>query len=265
MNIFQRLYGRLLFLLGKIIEGFLSVLIFVASIIVSVFGSLGRSFFVTIGIGGCFLIFLFLGPLTWLLILNPVVLPVFLLLFFLFIILPILGTKLISYLEYIKYSITEYLYEMSRYFITGVNAKFSSYREYKDYYKKLEEEMKRREYQRQQAEQQRMWEERFRRWNEYQQQYRGSGSWGGYQQSGGGHTYQNPMSDFKNQYEEACDTLEVSYDADEYEIKLAYRKKAKEYHPDLNKDPGATEMFQKINSAYEFLNDDNINRYKSMN
>ena len=49
-----------------------------------------------------------------------------------------------------------------------------------------------------------------------------------------------------------------------YEIKLAYRKKAKKYHPDLNKSPDATEMFQRINEAYEFLSDENIERYKNI-
>ena len=58
--------------------------------------------------------------------------------------------------------------------------------------------------------------------------------------------------------------LGINYAADKYEIKLAYRKKAKEYHPDINKAANATEMFQKINDAYEFLNEDNIERYKKL-
>ena len=69
---------------------------------------------------------------------------------------------------------------------------------------------------------------------------------------------------FKDQYENACDTLGVNYTADKYEIKLAYRKMAKKYHPDLNKKEGAKEKFQKINAAYEFLNDTNVEMYKKM-
>ena len=34
-------------------------------------------------------------------------------------------------------------------------------------------------------------------------------------------------------------TLEVSEGANESEIKKAYRKLARQYHPDVNKDPGA--------------------------
>ncbi len=37
------------------------------------------------------------------------------------------------------------------------------------------------------------------------------------------------------------------------EIKKAYRVKAKEFHPDLNKSSDAKEKFIKINEAYEFL------------
>ena len=39
---------------------------------------------------------------------------------------------------------------------------------------------------------------------------------------------------------------------------------AKKYHPDLNKEEGAKEKFQKINAAYEFLNDTNVEMYKKM-
>jgi len=80
----------------------------------------------------------------------------------------------------------------------------------------------------------------------------------------GNYTYQNPSVEFKKKYEESCNLLGVGYDADKYEIKLAYRKKAKEYHPDINKSSNATEMFQKVSDAYEFLNDDNIERYKKL-
>ncbi|QMT98756.1 DnaJ domain-containing protein [Mycoplasma tullyi] len=44
------------------------------------------------------------------------------------------------------------------------------------------------------------------------------------------------------------------YDSND-DIRSAYRKLAKKYHPDLNKDPGAEEMFKKINHAYEILNE----------
>ncbi|WP_422444122.1 molecular chaperone DnaJ [Thermoanaerobacterium sp. DL9XJH110] len=50
--------------------------------------------------------------------------------------------------------------------------------------------------------------------------------------------------------------LGVSRDASEEEIKRAYRKLARQYHPDVNKDDkDAAEKFKEINEAYEVLKD----------
>jgi len=51
------------------------------------------------------------------------------------------------------------------------------------------------------------------------------------------------------------ETLEVSQNASESEIKKAYRKLARKYHPDVNKDKDAEEKFKEINAAYEVLSD----------
>lgn len=51
------------------------------------------------------------------------------------------------------------------------------------------------------------------------------------------------------------ETLEVSENATHDEIKKAYRKLARKYHPDVNKDPKAEEKFKEINAAYEVLSD----------
>ena len=51
------------------------------------------------------------------------------------------------------------------------------------------------------------------------------------------------------------ETLGVSKNATDQEIKSAFRKKAKQYHPDLNKDPGAEEKFKEIGEAYSVLSD----------
>jgi curved DNA-binding protein len=51
------------------------------------------------------------------------------------------------------------------------------------------------------------------------------------------------------------ETLEVSENANESEIKKAYRKLARQYHPDVNKDKDAEDKFKEINSAYEILSD----------
>ncbi|KAG4212088.1 hypothetical protein ERO13_A02G142300v2 [Gossypium hirsutum] len=50
--------------------------------------------------------------------------------------------------------------------------------------------------------------------------------------------------------------LGVSRNASKSEIKSAYRKLARSYHPDVNKDPGAETKFKEISNAYEVLSDD---------
>lgn len=61
------------------------------------------------------------------------------------------------------------------------------------------------------------------------------------------------MADKRDYYE----VLGVSKTATEQEIKSAFRKKAKQYHPDLNKDnPDAAEKFKEAQEAYEVLSDE---------
>jgi curved DNA-binding protein len=58
--------------------------------------------------------------------------------------------------------------------------------------------------------------------------------------------------DYKDYYQ----TLGVNRDADEKEIKRAYRKLARQHHPDVNPgDKKAEERFKEINEAYEVLSD----------
>jgi curved DNA-binding protein len=52
------------------------------------------------------------------------------------------------------------------------------------------------------------------------------------------------------------ETLGVSESASADEIKKAYRKLARKYHPDINKDESAIDKFKEINSAYEVLSDE---------
>lgn len=52
------------------------------------------------------------------------------------------------------------------------------------------------------------------------------------------------------------DTLEVSQNASADEIKKSYRRLARKYHPDINKEKGAEEKFKEINAAYEILSDE---------
>lgn len=59
------------------------------------------------------------------------------------------------------------------------------------------------------------------------------------------------MADKRDYY----DVLGISKDASDADIKKAYRKMAKKYHPDINKEPGAEDKFKEINEAYEVLSD----------
>ena len=62
------------------------------------------------------------------------------------------------------------------------------------------------------------------------------------------------MADKRDYYE----VLGVDKNASADEIKSAYRKKAKQFHPDLNKDdPKAAEKFKEAQEAYSVLSDDN--------
>lgn len=51
------------------------------------------------------------------------------------------------------------------------------------------------------------------------------------------------------------ETLGVNENASADEIKKAYRKLARKYHPDINKDESAVDKFKEINAAYEVLSD----------
>ncbi|MCK5853590.1 MAG: DnaJ domain-containing protein [Sulfurovaceae bacterium] len=51
------------------------------------------------------------------------------------------------------------------------------------------------------------------------------------------------------------ETLGVNEHAAADEIKKAYRKLARQYHPDVNKDESAIDKFKEINAAYEVLSD----------
>ena len=50
--------------------------------------------------------------------------------------------------------------------------------------------------------------------------------------------------------------LGVARTATPDEIKKAYRKLARQYHPDVNKDAGADDLFKELNAAYEILSDE---------
>lgn len=56
-------------------------------------------------------------------------------------------------------------------------------------------------------------------------------------------------------YQDYYQALGVPRDAGADDIRRAYRKLAREYHPDVNKDSGAEDRFKEISEAYEVLRD----------
>jgi curved DNA-binding protein len=56
-------------------------------------------------------------------------------------------------------------------------------------------------------------------------------------------------------YQDYYEALEVPRDASQDEIRQAYRRLARRYHPDVNKEPGAEDRFKQISEAYEVLRD----------
>lgn len=263
----KKIWGNLLFGLARFIDlvfggliGILSAAVGLVEGIRQLFLPLLTCFGFTIFSGGIFLI--------------PFINPGFLIFIMILVLFPFLGMTFVSFLDYGRYIFTEYLYDQADYYRLGKDSKkdFSHYGPaYRRQKMREEEEARRRAQEAQNA----RWEEIFKEF------YRQSGYGGqGYGQTGGQGYSQggyegyrnrqrqqgayNPFDDFKKKYKEACDTLGIPYDTDEYQAKLAYRKLAKKYHPDINKEAGATEKFQKINQAYEFLSRENIDRYKRM-
>ena len=280
----KKFLGHILNGVGKFIEVFLNIIIFLVQLATSICDGIKQMIAALFVGGGCLLL---------LFILNPVVLysitknKYIMTILFLSVVVPILGVKGVSYLKYIQYMATEYFYDKADFYLHGKKRTFDKISDYGKKYKAHIEELERLKKQREQEEREKAFEERFN--SAFGGTYYtfgedinfedlfGEGGFfdafnqGGYYYNQGSFNQQGNYNSqgqnyagigFKNSYEEAIRILGLTTDADKYEIKLKYRQLAKKYHPDLNKEEGAKEMFQKINNAYEFLSDENIERYK---
>ena len=69
------------------------------------------------------------------------------------------------------------------------------------------------------------------------------------------HFHLDPKQQQRPMARDYYEILGVSRDADKEEIKRAYRRLARKYHPDVNKEEGAEEHFKEINRAYEVLSE----------
>lgn len=261
--------------IGKFLDLLLTLLIVIVNIFVDLFSALRRFFLVVLSMGGCLVIFILLNPLSWIAIGRSWIFPIIILA----LVVPVLGSVSVSFLEYAHYTVTEFFYDRAEHYLYGKENHFENISGYsRAYWEQKERERLKREEERRKA-QEEEFNRRFRdfggfTWTTFDnfedfEEFFGNnnGNFGGYN-SGNYSGYSNQSANmgfgFKAQYEKYCDVLGVNYSADKYEVKLAYRKMAKKYHPDLNKEPGAKEKFQEINAAYEFLNDSNIERYKKM-
>ncbi len=267
----KKVWGNILFGLAKGIDTIIGILISALSVAVMVVENVRQFVFPIIGCFGLFFVGFIIIPLF-----NRKFLT-FLLVLMIF---PLLGRTFVNYLQYGRYVLTEYLYDKADFYRLG-KADAKNFSEYGFAYQREKMRAEQEERERQQKAQAQYWEEIFN--NFFRQSgfgsyedYRNSGNDRGdgygyqYGRQGGYEGYQNqqnaynPFDDFKGKYESACDTLGIPYETDEYQVKLAYRKMAKKYHPDINPSADATEVFKKVNAAYEFLSKENIDRYKRL-
>ncbi|MDO5301508.1 MAG: DnaJ domain-containing protein [Tissierellia bacterium] len=249
----NKIRGHFYRMVGTALDYFFQFFIVLFTLISEIFREIQRFLVVFLFAGGCLIFFLFLNPL--ILYWTKMWPLTFLLLVFL---VPLAGTIVTSYLKYLQYIVTEYFYERADRDLLG-EVSYDSQGNYGfRMERKIAAEEKRRE-----EERRRLAEEAFRRQFEsfFWEQAQGSRQ---YQQqwTGGGSAQSHYADSFDREYEAALEVLDLPKDADKYQVKLAYRKLAKRYHPDLNPNEDTTATFQNINRAYEFLSDENIERYR---
>lgn len=262
----KKFFGKFLHGLATVIGTIFTVLINFMNILVMTFEGI-RSLLAVVFMLGCST-FIFL-PTLLLFLPSKVWMAIFVIM-----IIPVLGPSFISFLRYGNYVLTEWMYDRANSLITGKKQGFDSLGDYSEkYINDRQKERQRAAEEEARARQERMndyFEDIFGNFTYYetrdfsQGDFSGFGNYqnqGGYQ--GGYQNYGVNDLGFKKKYEKSCQTLDLPLNTDIYQVKLNYRKLAKKYHPDLNKEPGAKEKFQEVNAAYEFLSEDNIKKYKN--
>ncbi|MDY3006412.1 J domain-containing protein [Anaerococcus porci] len=249
------IFGKFIHSIACALNSIFNLLINILNAIVMIFEGLGQVLMLI----GCSVIFIF--PIFFIALPSELVFLILLIA-----VVPFLGKSFISLLRYGNYTLIEWMYDKADSLITGDKKGFDNI---SDYAKKYRMEKERERRRKAEEERQRQQEEFNKRFEEF---FKGF-SFTGYDSNEGYSGYRNNngykgafVNDlgFKEKYENYCSILGVNPNADQYEIKLAYRKLAKKYHPDVSDDPNATEKFQKINEAYNFLSQENIKKYKNM-
>lgn len=260
----KKLFGKFLHGLATLIGTIFTVLINFMNILVMTFEGI-RSLLAVFFLIGCSTFFilptllLFLPTKVWYVIFTIMIIPV-------------LGPSFISLLRYGNYVLTEWMYDRANSLITGKSVGYENLSDYSEKYKyERQKERQRKAEEEARARQERMneyFEDLFGNFSSYDRRdFNGNfgGFSGGFSGQAGSSNQGFGVNDlgFKEKYEDACASLGLPVNTDIYQVKLNYRKLAKKYHPDINKEEGAKEKFQEISSAYEFLSEDNIKKYKN--
>lgn len=250
----DKIYGNFFKGVGVALDYIFEFLIAVFSLLTELSRSFRSLLLSVLFFGGCFIFLILWIPMSFRST-GGVPWPLIVILILVF---PIIGSLAVTRLKYIQYMVTEYFYERADYYLLGKEVTYETMGDYGSRYKRRMEAERRRKERAQAAFEEELFRRQFEAFFNQQQNY------GGY--DGGAYSGAQSGYDggFKEKYEAAIRRLGLHVDADKYEIRLAYKRLAKKYHPDLNPEEDTTKVFQEINAAHDFLTDDAVARYKRM-